>query len=323
MVEVAVLIPCLNEGAVIAKVVRDFRAQIPEAKIYVFDNGSTDQTVSEAQAAGAIVRLEPRQGKGYVIRAMFREVDADIYVLVDGDGTYPADQVRELIRPIVNGNADMVIGSRLAASSRSQFPMPRLVGNMLARGMLSGLFHVHVTDLLSGYRAFTKAVVRSLPLFSHGFESETEMTIKAFQRGFQIMEIPVNLAPRVPGSRSKIHFFHDGVAIVGTLFALARDYKPLTVFGLLGLALMGCGSAIGALVLREFLNTGQVLRLPSAIMATGLVLAGMLIMLAGLILHSISRHFQELSCQIQTLLQSGNHDHKFSRTSHALQEDAP
>ena len=300
---IAVLIPCYNEAGTIAKVVRGFRAQLPRAEIYVFDNNSTDRTAEEAKAAGAIVRREVRQGKGFVIRSMFRHVEADVYVMVDGDGTYPAERVRALLEPILRGEADVVIGSRLQGSSRSRFKVLNLIGNVVFRLLLNGLFRVHITDLLSGYRAFSRRVVKSLPFFSRGFESETELTVKCLERGYRMIEVPVSLTPRAEGTRSKIQPVRDGLLILRTIFSLARDYKPLTSFGLCGLFLVACGAIPGILVIREFLSAGSILRIPSAIMAVGLVLAGVFVAFAGLVLHSITRHFQELDYQMQELLE--------------------
>ncbi len=300
---VAVLIPCYNEEMTIGKVVRDFKSHISGAAIYVFDNNSTDRTVEEAARAGAIVRYENRQGKGQVIRSMFREVDADVYVMVDGDGTYPADRVHDLIQPIVNGEADMVVGSRLQGESQGGFRTANLMGNWLLRLLCNTLFRVHVTDLLSGYRGLSRRVVKTLPFLSRGFESETELTMKCIERGYRILEIPVDLSPRAEGSRSKVHIFQDGLLILRTILALTRDYKPLTVFGFVGVLLIVSGLIPGSLVIAEFLSMGMVLRIPSAIIAVGLVLSGLMVIFGGLILHTIARRFQELDFQLQLVLE--------------------
>ncbi len=299
--KIAVLIPCYNEEKTIASVVRDFRTQLPDADIYVFDNNSIDNTVKEALQAGAIVRYEKRQGKGNVIRSMFKNVDADIYVMVDGDGTYPADRVHAIVNPIVIEEADMVIGSRLHAMSKSWFKPLNWIGNKLFLFLLNSIFRVHITDLLSGYRAFSRRVVKNLPLLSRGFEIETELTVKCLERNYRILEIPVNLSSRPEGSSSKIKIFGDGLLIFNTIFALFRDYKPLKAFGLLGSFLVICGLIPGVVVIGEFLSTGYILRIPSAILAVGLVLSGLLVAFAGLVLHTIARHFQELDYQLQNL----------------------
>jgi glycosyltransferase involved in cell wall biosynthesis len=300
--KIAVLIPCYNEEMTIGDVVRQFKSRLPHAEIYVFDNESTDRTVQQAMAAGALVRRESRRGKGYVIRSMFREVEADVYIMVDGDGTYPADQVNRLIRPVLEGQADMVIGSRLHAGSNSRFKLPNRIGNWLFRRVLNFLFRVQITDLLSGFRAFRREVVKGLPFFSRGFESETELTVKCLERRFRVVEIPIDLASRPEGSQSKIHLFRDGFLILNTLFALARDYRPLAVFGLGGLLLVGCGLIPGFVVVDEYVETGQILRIPFAILSVGLVLSGLLVLLVGVVLHAITRRFQELDHQMVELI---------------------
>jgi glycosyltransferase involved in cell wall biosynthesis len=292
---VAVLIPCYNEEPTIATVVRRFRESLPQAAIYVFDNGSTDGTRRLAREAGAVVMDEPRRGKGHVVQSMFRKVDADVYVMVDGDDTYPAEAVETLIAPIRAGEADMVIGSRLHRSSRSQFrPLNRL-GNGIFRALLGLMFGVRLTDLLSGYRSFSRRLVRSVPLFGGGFETETEMTIKAIHRGFRIREVPVDLVPRPAGSHSKIRLVHDGVVILTTILALFRDYKPLTFFGGLGLAMILGGTIPGLWLARD------PARASAAIWWAALALAGVVTVVAGLVLHTVARHFQELELHLQTL----------------------
>ena len=298
---IAVLIPCYNEEAAIAGVVADFRRELPAARIYVYDNGSTDHTVEKAAAAGAIVGRETRRGKGYVMRRMFHEIDADAYVMVDGDGTYPAGRVHALLAPVLDGGADMVIGSRLLGSTKG-FKLPNLLGNFIFRWMLNTLFRVKTTDLLSGYRALSRRVVKGVPFVSRGFEIETELTMKCLARDYPIQEIAVDLGPRAAGSRSKINVVSDTVLILDVILALVRDYKPLTAFGLLGLVVIGLGLIPGTIVIKEFIETGLVPRFPSAILAVGLVLSGLLLILVGLVLHTVVRRFQELDMQLQELL---------------------
>ncbi|HDO35625.1 MAG TPA: glycosyltransferase [Nitrospirae bacterium] len=299
---IAILIPCYNEGKTVAGVINGFRLQLPDADIYVYDNNSTDNTAEEARRAGATVRSENRQGKGNVVRSMFREVDADVYVMVDGDGTYPPENVHELIRPIVTGDADMVIGSRLHTLSDSHFKPLNRIGNRLFLFLLNSIFRVNITDLLSGYRAFSRRVVKSLPIISRGFEIETELTVKCLERNYRVVEVPISLSPRPKGSKSKIKIFRDGFLIFNTIFALFRDYKPLTAFGLVGLILVVSGFIPGTVVIKEFIATGYINRIPSAILAVGLVLSGLLVAFVGLVLHTISRRFQELDCQLQNLI---------------------
>ena len=295
---VAVLIPCYNEELTVAAVVAQFRAELPEAAVYVFDNNSTDRTAEEARRAGAVVREELRQGKGFVVQSMFREVDADFYVMVDGDGTYPPEAVHALLAPVFEGRADMTVGSRLHADSQSEFRHVNRWGNRLVLYVLNSIFRVRLTDILSGYRAFNRRFVKSLPLFGGGFEIETELTIKAVERGYRITEVPVGLTHRPEGSHSKIRVVRDGVLILNTILALFRDYKPLTFFGVAGLTLLVLALAPGAFVLAEYLSTGHVTRLPAAVLAVGLVLCGLLSVTAGLVLHSIARRAQEFEYQM-------------------------
>ena len=296
---IAILIPCYNEELTIGKVVRDFRAELPEAEIYVFDNNSKDRTVECAREAGARIGHELRQGKGFVVQTMFYQVDADVYVMVDGDDTYPPGDVRKLIEPILLGDADMVVGSRLMSSSDSEFRLLNKLGNGFFLGVINFIFKVKLSDVLSGYRAFNREFVKSIPVFGGGFETEVELTIKTLARGYRIVELPVRLTSRPEGSFSKIRIVHDGFVILNTILTLFRDYKPLTFFGGAGLFVFILGSALGAVVVVEFLKTGVVTRLPSAILAVGLVLSGMLFAAIGLVLHTIARRFQELEHQLK------------------------
>lgn len=298
---IAVLIPCYNEELTIAEVVSQFRTQLPGADIYVFDNNSSDKTVDEARAAGALIFHERRQGKGYVVQSMFRKVNADVYVMVDGDGTYPAPDVHRLIEPILNDEADVVIGSRLHRQADSQFKPANRFGNKMFLHIVNYTLNAKITDMLSGYRAFNRRFVKGVPLFGGGFETETELTIKALERGFRIIEIPVNLTQRPEGSFSKIRIFRDGFLILNTILALFRDYKPLTFFGSIGLFLMLLGLIPGIVVIYEFIETGLVPRLPSAVLAVGLVLSGMLSITVGMVLHTIVRRSQELDHQLRVL----------------------
>jgi glycosyltransferase involved in cell wall biosynthesis len=299
---VAVLIPCYNEELTIGTVVRSFREQLPHAKIYVFDNNSTDRTIAEAKAAGALISSERRQGKGYVVQSMFGRVDADIYVMVDGDGTYPAEEIHKLLAPVLADEADMVVGSRLHEQSDSQFKSLNRFGNRLFLSLVRSTFKVEITDMLSGYRVFNRNFVKGVPLFGGGFETETELTIKALERGYRIVEVPVNLTNRPSGSFSKIRIVNDGFRIVNTILTLLRDYKPLTFFGSSGIVLILLGTIPGLIVIFEFFETGLVLRLPSAVLAVGLVLAGLLAITVGLVLHTIVRRSQEFDYQLRKLL---------------------
>jgi glycosyltransferase involved in cell wall biosynthesis len=290
---VAVVIPCFNEEVTIADVVQQFRRELPDALIWVFDNNSTDRTAERAKAAGARVLHETRRGKGFVVQSIFRYIDADLYVMVDGDATYPAPAVHALIAPIAADDADMVVGSRLHAQSRSEFKHVNRWANRLVLLLLKLVFGVRLTDVLSGYRAFNRRFVKNLALFGGGFEVETELTIKAVMKGYRIAEIPVDLVPRPGQSHSKVRLFRDGMVILSTILTLFRDYKPLTFFGSLGLLLI-----LAALIPAA---RSSALKLPSAILAVGLGLAGMMSIAIGLLLHSIARRAQEFDYQVQML----------------------
>lgn len=276
-----------------AEVVSQFRKEMPSARVYVFDNNSTDRTAELARAAGAEVRSERRQGKGYVVQSMFREVDADAYVMVDGDGTYPARDVHALLAPVLAGEADMVVGSRLHTESRSQFRQLNRFGNRLVRLVLNSIFRVRLTDILSGYRAFGRRFVKRVPLFGGGFEIETELTVKAVERGYRVLEVPIDLVHRPEGSHSKIQFFRDGLLILNTILALFRDYKPLTFFGGVGVMLLSASLVPALAVFVESLGAGALGRLPFALAALVLALSGLLSVTVGLVLHSIARRSQE------------------------------
>ncbi|MEY2551580.1 MAG: hypothetical protein QOG12_1724 [Verrucomicrobiota bacterium] len=298
---VAVVIPCFNEEITITDVVQQFRRELPDALICVFDNNSTDRTVARAQAAGARVLQEARRGKGFVVQSIFRHVDADVYVMVDGDATYPPAAVHALIAPVAAGDADMVVGSRLHSDSRSEFKQFNRWANRLVVFLLQLVFGVRLTDILSGYRAFNRRFVKNLALFGGGFEIETELTIKAVMKGYRIAEVPVNLVPRPEESHSKVRLFRDGMVILTTILTLFRDYKPLTFFGSLGLVLILAALVPGIGLVAEYFEKGSVLKLPSAILAVGLGLAGMLSIAIGLLLHSIARRAQEFDYQVQML----------------------
>ncbi len=298
---IAILIPCHNEELTIAEVVADFQAELPQADIFVFDNNSTDRTVERAIAAGATIVSEPRQGKGFVVQSMFRRIEADVYVIVDGDATYPAREVRRLIDPIVKDEADMVVGSRLQADTASEFRAINRWANRLVLAVLNSMFRVRLTDILSGYRAFNRKFVKTIPVFGGGFEIETELTIKAVARGFRIVEVPTRLTARPDGSHSKIRFLRDGFLILNTILALFRDYKPLTFFGTTGLALIFISLIPAVAVIMEFARQRAIARPMLAMLAMGIFLCGLLSVAVGLVLHSIARRSQELDYQIQVL----------------------
>ena len=291
---IVILIPCLNEEGTIAKVVQDFRAQLPEAEVIVFDNGSGDRTVELGLQAGAVLMSEKRRGKGHVVQAMFQHVEADVYVMVDGDDTYPADRVRDLLSPVLLGEADMSIGSRMMADSRSAMSPTSRIGNNFFRIVINWIFGTRLTDILSGYRCLSRTLVKSLPLFVKGFEVEAEITIKSLERGFRLVEVPVDLRSRHEGSFSKIRALRDGLSILGTIFSLFRDYKPLTFFGSVGIVFFVLGLAPGAYALSANSTAPQPFPVLLGILSVGLGLIGALLVAVGLILHTVNRRFQEL-----------------------------
>jgi hypothetical protein len=253
--------------------------------------------------AGAAVRSENRQGKGFVVQRMFREIDADVYIMIDGDSTYPVSEVRNLIEPIMTDRADMVVGSRLMSDSRSDFKRLNRFGNKLFLKTINYIFKVGLTDILSGYRAFNRNFVKTLPLFGGGFEIETELTIKSLARNYRIAEIPINLTDRPEGSSSKINIVRDGMLIFNIIFSLFRDYKPLTFFGSIGLVLMTLGMLAGGVVVYEFLKIGTVPRLPLAVLAVGFEISGMLAITIGLLLHTIVRRSLEMEYQLRGIFE--------------------
>jgi glycosyltransferase involved in cell wall biosynthesis len=291
---IAVLVPCHNEALTVAKVVRDFRDALPEATVHVFDNASTDDTAGIARAAGAVVHAVPAKGKGHVVRSMFRDVDADAYLMVDGDDTYPAAHARAVLAPVLAGEADMVVGTRLQQHEAGAFRRFHGFGNDLVRGVLSRLFGTSIADALSGYRAFSARYVRSIPVLSHGFEIETEMTVFALAHGLSLREVPVPYGTRPPGSHSKLHTFRDGYRVLKTIAFLYKDYRPLQVFGLFAL---GCGLAglgFGVFALREFALTGLMLHPSTAVLAAALMGVALLSLATGLVLDTVNRRSYEL-----------------------------
>ena len=285
---VAVLVPCYNEEATICRVVHDFSAQLPDADIYVYDNNSKDRTAELASEAGAIVRKEKKQGKGNVIRTMFREINADCYIILDGDDTYPAEIAPQMIREVLENNADMVIGDRLSSTYFVENKRPfHGFGNVLVRKLVNIIFRGNVKDIMTGYRAFSPLFVKTFPVLSKGFEIETEMTIHALDKNFNIAEIPVDYRDRPDGSVSKLSTFSDGTKVLLTILRLFKDYRPLPFFGLIALilALLSIGFFIPVFV--EWLQTGLVLRIPTLVMCAIAMLTAMLSFSNGLILDTV------------------------------------
>ncbi|AHJ25560.1 glycosyltransferase family 2 protein [Bifidobacterium breve] len=287
---VAVLLPCFNEEVTIGKVVRDFKAALPDATVYVYDNNSTDRTAEIAAAEGAIVRREPRQGKGNVIRAMFEDIDADVYVMADGDDTYPADAAPAMVSKVLDGY-DMVIGDRLSSTYFQENKRPfHNFGNRLVRGSINGLFNAHVTDIMTGYRAFSFTFVKTYPVLSRGFEVETEMTIHSLNNNLRLYEMPIQYRDRPAGSVSKLDTVGDGIKVMSTIFRMIREYKPLPFFGTIGLLIGAIGILLCGGVTYEFTKTRLVARFPTLIGAIMLVIVGLLLFATGIILDVIAKN---------------------------------
>lgn len=283
--KIAVLIPCYNEVTTIAKVVTDFRTALPEADIYVYDNNSTDGTAEAARQAGAIVRREPVQGKGNVIRRMFREVEADCYLMADGDDTYPAEQAAELTRPVIEEQVDMVIGDRLSSTYFEQNKRPfHNGGNRIVRWLIRRFWHTDIHDIMTGYRAFSRPFVKNFPVMSGNFEIETEMTIHALDRRFLIREIPVAYRDRPQGSVSKLNTISDGISVLKTIMTLYKEYRPLRFFGWLAALMILAGAVLLTPVLSEYFRTGLVPRFPTLFVSLFLFLAALQSVFTGLCL---------------------------------------
>ena len=295
MDKIAVLIPCYNESQTIEKVIRDYKAALPEAEIYVYDNNSTDGTDELARKAGAIVRYERRQGKGNVIRSMFRDIDADCYLMIDGDDTYPAENAREMCDLILSKNADMVVGDRLSSTYFSENKRPfHNLGNKMVRFFINKLFKVNVKDIMTGYRAFNYEFVKGFPVLSRGFEIETEMTIHAVDKNFHLVEIPVNYKDRPEGSVSKLNTFSDGFKVLRTIARLFEQYKPFAFFSIVSIVLWILSFAFFIPVFNEYLHTGMVPRYPTVIVCGVTAIMGMLLWICGVILDVVVKKHRQL-----------------------------
>lgn len=289
MDKIAVLIPCYNEAKTIGKVVADFRRVLPEAAVYVYDNNSTDRTEEIAREAGAIVRYERQQGKGNVVRRMFQEIDAESYILVDGDDTYPAEGARALVRGVQEEQADMVVGDRLSSTYFEENKRPfHNFGNSLVRFCINKIFKSDIKDVMTGYRAFSYRFVKTFPVVSRGFEIETEMTIHAITKNMAVKNVPIDYRDRPQGSESKLNTVSDGAKVLGTIFNLFRNYKPLQFFSLLALILLAVDAAVFIpLVLIPFEQTGLVERFPTLIVCGFVALAAILAIFNGMVLDAI------------------------------------
>ena len=303
-VKIVILIPCLNEEITIGKVIHDFQDAIPEAKIIVFDNNSTDRTAAIARESGAEVIPESRPGKGHVIASMFMKVDADYYVIVDGDDTYSAEHVRKLLEPVMQEQADMAVAVRLAEYTATSFRPLHIFGNNLVRRLVNWIFKSNLSDIMSGYRAYSRELVQSIPILSSGFEVETEMTIRILDYGFRIKEVPLPYRERPEGSVSKLRTFHDGFRVLAEIARIAKAYKPFTFFGGIGMAFILAGGISGIWVIQDYLEDEYVNKVPTAILATGFMLLGFGSMGIGILLNTISYRFRENMRQLHKIIRS-------------------
>jgi glycosyltransferase involved in cell wall biosynthesis len=284
---IAVIVPCFNEEAAIAKVVADFRAALPTATVYVYDNNSTDKTSEVAAAAGAVVRKEYTRGKGNVVRRMFQDIEADLYVMVDGDDTYDASVAQKLVDRLLDEHLDMVVGRRIETHQEAYRAGHRL-GNAVLTGLVSKLFNANIVDMLSGYRVFSRRFVKSFPSFSREFEIETELTVHAMQMRMAVAEVETNYKERPPGSVSKLRTFRDGWRILMTITNLVRNERPLLFFALLALLLSLVAVALGIPVIIDYVDTGLVPRFPTAILASALMVIAVISLATGAILDLVA-----------------------------------
>lgn len=290
----AVLLPCHNEGPVIAQAVAAFRQTLPDAEIYVYDNNSTDDTVARAEAAGAIVRHEGLQGKGHVVRRMFADVEADVYVLADGDGTYDARVAGSMIETLVDQNLDMVVGVRVHGGNARAYRFGHVIGNRFLTTTVNKLFDSECRDILSGYRVMSRRMVKSFPALATGFEIETMLTIYTLDMRLPYAQIECEYSERKESTASKLNTYRDGTRILGTIILLFKEFHPFRFFGILSTLLIATSLALGIPVVVEFIETGLVPRVPTAILATGLMVLAGIGLTCGLILDSVSRSRREI-----------------------------
>ena len=290
----AVLIPCYNEATSIEKVINDFKQQLPDATIYVYDNNSTDNTADIARRAGAVVKHEFRQGKGNVVRSMFRDIDADCYLMVDGDDTYPAENAKEMCQLVEEG-ADMVIGDRLSSTYFTENKRPfHNDGNRLVRFLINKIFNNNIHDIMTGYRALSHTFAKNFPIISRNFEIETEMTIHALDKNFLIRELKINYRDRQEGSVSKLNTYLDGMKVVSTVFMMFRDYRPLKFFTIISALLLLIAIAMFVPVFIEYMQTGLVPRFPTLIVSGFIGIASLLTFFCGVVLEVITKKHKQL-----------------------------
>ena len=293
--KIAVLIPCYNESKTIAKVVKDYKEALPEADIYVYDNNSTDNTDEIAKKAGAIVRYESKQGKGNVIRTMFREIDADCYLMIDGDDTYPSENARQMCNYILENGVDMVIGDRLSSTYFEENKRPfHNLGNRMVRGLINKIFKSNIRDIMTGYRAFSYNFVKTFPILSKGFEIETEMTIHAIDKNFTLKEIPVQYRDRPEGSVSKLNTYKDGARVIKTIAILFEEYKPALFFNTIAACIFIISLILAIPVFIEYFKTGLVPKFPTLIVAGIMLVISLLLSVSGIILQVIVKKHKQL-----------------------------
>ena len=303
MDKVAVLIPCYNEEKTIGKVVKDWKKELPDAMVYVYDNNSTDNTVELAKKAGAIVRYEHSQGKGNVIRRMFREINAECYIMIDGDDTYPAEYGKNMVELVLHKNVDMVIGDRLSSTYFEENKRPfHNFGNSLVRGSINRLFHTNIRDIMTGYRAFSYLFVKSFPVLSKGFEIETEMTIHAVEKNMSVENMIIEYRDRPEGSESKLNTYSDGVKVLKTIGRLYKNYRPMNFFGIMSVLLFVLSLILFVPVFFKYLQTGLVPNFPTLIVSGFIALSALISFFSGLILSDIlEKQRREYEFRLQTI----------------------
>ena len=292
---VAILIPCYNESQTVGKVVDDFKAAMPKAEIYVYDNNSSDNTALIAQEHGATVRFEGRQGKGNTVRQMFRDIEADYYIMVDGDDTYPAESAADLVEPLALGLADMTVGDRLSNGTYGEENDRAFhgFGNNLVRWLIKVIYGFAFDDVMTGYRAMSRTFVKTMPVMSEGFQIETELSIHAVDKRCRIVDVPITYRDRPEGSDSKLNTFSDGAKVILAITALFKENKPLAFFGWISLLLLIVGLILGVPVIAEFNKTGVVERFPTAILSMGIVICAILSFSSGLILDNVAKNHRK------------------------------
>ncbi len=293
-ISLAAIIPCYNEETAIGKVINDFKNIVPEARIYIFDNNSTDRTAEIGKSSGAVVIKEKRQGKGHVVQSMFNKVDADIYIMVDGDDTYDLSEVKRMISMVMNDEADIIVGNRLETYSSGSFRPFHTFGNKLVKSLINNLFGAKLKDIMSGLRVMSREFVKNINIVSSGFEVETEMTIKALKYKYLIKEVDIKYRERAEGSSSKLNTLKDGILVLKTIFMILKDYRPFFFFSSISGVLFLISLVSGYVVVKEFIETRYIRHVPLAIFASGTMILSIISYVTGVILDSVNRRFDEL-----------------------------